>query len=365
MNKEFKDKILLISYGICLFILLTNFRLIILAFSKVLSVSKPFIIGAVIAYVLNIIINILEKKPFKKIKKGKRLISVTTSLLIVVGFIIFLLSVLIPQLQNAGEIFIDNLPKYQETINDINNKYGLSETEINILDIQDNKLGKELINKLSSDSKGLIDFGWNFASSLLSGIVNAFIGIVFAVYILMDKEHLERQIKRVLKKLLKPKMYDKLCDVSSLAHKTFSDFVKVQTLEACILGMLCFIGMLIFRFPYAGTISVVVGFTALVPVFGAFVGLIIGAFLIFMVSPMQALWFIIFFEILQQLENNLVYPRVVGGKIGLPSIWVLVGVTLGGSLFGVFGMLIGVPILSVVYNLIRIEFRKEPPLMDA
>ena len=360
MNKEFKEKLLLVTYGIILFILLTNYNVVFTAIKKLFSVCYPFFIGMVIAYILNIIINMLEDKPLKKFKHGKRIISITASLLIVIGFIILLLSTLIPQIQNAGEIFIDNLPEYQETINNLGNKYGLSEEELNIIDIQDNQLGKEIIKRVKNNSNSLLETGWGFASSIFSGVVNAFIGIVFAVYLLIDKEHLQRQVKKVLKKLIKEKHYNKLLELCTLSHKTFSDFLKVQTLEAFNLGLLCFIGMLIFGFPYAGTISVVVGFTALVPILGAFVGLIVGAFLIFMVSPIQALWFFIFFEVLQQIENNLIYPRVVGGKIGLPSIWVLVAVTVGGSLFGVFGMLIGVPIVSVIYNLIRNEMKKEP-----
>ena len=354
MTKEFKDKLILITYGIVLFILLTNYKVIFEFINKLITISTPFIIGAIIAYVLNIIINMLENKPLKKLKKGKRILSVTISLLMVISFIIILLSTLIPQVQNAGKIFMNNLPEYQETINNLGTKFGLTEEELNIIDLQDNKLGKELISWVN-----IVDMGVNFASSIFNGFVNAFIGIIFAVYILMDKENLERQLKKLLRRLFKEKTFDKICDVSRLAHKTFSSFVKVQCLEACILGILCFIGMLIFGFPYAGTISVVVGFTALVPIFGAFIGLIIGAFLIFMVNPLQSLYFIIFFLILQQLENNLVYPRVVGGKIGLPSIWVLVAVTIGGSLFGVFGMLIGVPIVSVIYTLIRTSIRKE------
>ena len=360
MNKELKDKLLLVTYGVILFIILTNYKIVLEAISKLYSVFYPFIIGMIIAYILNIIVNLLENKPLKKLNKGKRVLSVTLSMLIIISFLILLLSTLIPQIENAGEIFIDNLPKYQETINELGNKYGLSEEEINIIDIQDNKLGKELIKKIKSNSNSLLETGLGFASSILNGFVNAFIGIVFAVYILMDKEHLARQVKKLLRRILKEKHYNKLIDLCTISHKTFSDFIRAQTVEAFNLGLLCFIGMLIFRFPYAGTISVVVGVTALVPILGAFVGLIVGAFLIFMVNPIQALWFFIFFEVLQQIENNLIYPRVVGGKIGLPSIWVLVAVTVGGSLWGVFGMLIGVPILSVIYNLLRTELRKEP-----
>ena len=162
-----------------------------------------------------------------------------------------------------------------------------------------------------------------------------------------------------MKRLSNKKTYEKIVNVFRLSNITFSNFVKVQVLEAFILGFLCFLGMVILRIPYAATISVLVGFTALIPIFGAFIGCIVGAFLIFMVSPLQSVIFIIFFLILQQIEGNFIYPRVVGGKIGLPSIWVLVAVTLGGSIGGIFGMILGVPIVSVVYSLLRTYVNEE------
>ena len=173
------------------------------------------------------------------------------------------------------------------------------------------------------------------------------------LYILIDKENLCRQFKKLFVRLLSKKKYEKTLEIISLSNRTFTNFIKVQFIEACILGILCFMGMLLFSFPYAATISVLVGFTALIPIFGAFIGCVLGAFLIFMVSPVQALFFVGFFLVLQQIEGNFIYPKVVGGKIGLPSIWVLVGVMAGGSVGGVFGMLLGVPILSVVYSLIK------------
>ena len=206
---------------------------------------------------------------------------------------------------------------------------------------------------VTENSANLINMSFGFASSLVEAVTNFFVGLVFAIYVLIEKENLKRQFSKLLDKVLDKKKYEKMIKVLSLTNLTFSNFIKVQFVEACILGILCFIGMICFGLPYAATISVVIGFTALIPIFGAFIGCVLGAFLIFMVSPIDALIFIGFFLVLQQIEGNLIYPKVVGGKIGLPSIWVLVGVIAGGALGGVFGMLVGVPILSVVYALLK------------
>ena len=191
------------------------------------------------------------------------------------------------------------------------------------------------------------------ATSLFSGLVNFCLGFIFAIYVLMQKEKLGRQTKKVLYAYLPEKYADKAVSIGSLAYKTFSNFLSGQCLEACILGMLMFIALSIFRFPYALMISVLTAFTALIPIFGAIIGCVVGAFCIFIVNPMQALWFIILFQVVQQLEGNLIYPHVVGNSVNLPSMWVLVAVTVGGSLMGVAGMLLFIPLCSVLYAVFR------------
>lgn len=174
-----------------------------------------------------------------------------------------------------------------------------------------------------------------------------------ALVLKAQKETLTGQAKKVVRALFSEKWAHWITDVARMTNRTFSNFVTGQLTEAVILGTLCFLGMLIFRLPYAGVISVLVGFTALIPIFGAFIGVGIGAFLILLVSPIKALWFILFFVILQQLEGNLIYPRVVGKSVGLPGIWVLAAVTVGGNAFGLAGMLLAVPLCSVLYTLAR------------
>ena len=353
MEKELKNKVLLVTYIFILALLLINYKWLGSTLETILSVLSPFIIGGIIAFILNVIINMLEKGIFKKVKKGKRALSIISSLVIVFGFIVILLFILIPQIKNAGMILVDNLPEYHRNIYLLGEKIGLTDKQLSFLDIDTTKLMKDITIFVTTNSSNLISFSFGFASSIVGAITNFFLGLVFAIYVLIDKENLIRQVKKLLDKVLSKKKYDKVIDFFSLSNRTFSNFIKVQFVEACILGGLCFIGMLLFSLPYAATISVLVGFTALIPVFGAFIGCIIGAFLIFMVSPIQALIFILFFLVLQQIEGNLIYPKVVGGKIGLPSIWVLVAVMAGGSIGGVFGMLLGVPILSILYTLLR------------
>ena len=353
MNKEMKNKLLLVTYAIVLFVLLLNYQWIISFLGTIGNVMMPFIIGAVIAFILNVIVNMLEDGVLKKVKKGKRPLSIVLSLVIVFGFVVVLLFILIPQLKNAGMIFVENIPEYQETIYELGTKIGLSKEQLAFFELDNNKLRDELTLLVTENSANLINISFGFASSLVEAVTNFFVGLVFAIYVLIEKENLKRQFSKLLDRLLNKKKYEKTIEVLSLTNTTFSNFIKVQFVEACILGVLCFMGMICFGLPYAATISVVIGFTALIPIFGAFIGCILGTFLIFMVSPAQALIFVLFFLVLQQIEGNLIYPKVVGGKIGLPSIWVLVGVIAGGALGGVFGMLIGVPILSVVYALLK------------
>ena len=353
MDKDMKNKFLLVTYIFILGLLLINYEWLGNIFGTITNVLSPFLTGAVIAFILNVIINMLEKGVLKKVKKGKRAISLISSLVIVFGFIVVLLFILIPQLKNAGMIFVDNLPEYHENIYELGRRMGLSNEHLSFLDLDTTKIINDATSFISKNSSNLISFSFGFASSILGAIANFFVGLVFALYILIDKENLCRQFKRLFNRILPKKKYERMLEIISLSNVTFTNFIKVQFIEACILGVLCFLVMLVCGLPYAATISVLVGFTALIPIFGAFIGGALGAFLIFMVSPIQSLIFIGLFLVLQQIEGNLIYPKVVGGKIGLPSIWVLVGVIAGGSLGGVFGMLFGVPVLSVIYTLLK------------
>lgn len=353
-SKDFKDKLILITYAVLLFVFLMNYHWISNIFGFLMKILWPFIIGFIIAFMLNVLVKMLENSILKRLKRSKRVVSIVSSLFLVVGFVIVLLFILIPQVKNAGMIFVENIPEYQETIYYLGKEIGLTEKQLAFIDLENDKIREEFTVLLAKNSDVIIDFSMGFANSIISGVTTFFVGLVFAIYVLLDKENLKRQVKKLLSRVCSERVYKKILDISSLSNITFTNFLKVQVLEACILGGLCFLGMVIFRLPYAATISVLVGFTALIPIFGAFIGCIIGTFLIFMVSPVKAMFFIIFFLVLQQIEGNFIYPRVVGGKIGLPSIWVLVAVMIGGSVGGIFGMLLGVPVVSILYSLLRV-----------
>lgn len=357
-KKEFKDKALLITYAVVLFILLLNMSFIMGLLKYLSGLLAPFITGAIMAFVLNVLVKIYENGIFKKLK-AKRALSVISSIVTVLAIIVFMLGILIPQVKNAGEIFLENIPEYEENITLIGEKMGISSEKLDYVNLANIDWKKEVTKFVSDNRDHILKFSMGFANSVIGIVTNAFIGLVFAIYILLDKERLLRQFSSILKKMCNKKVFDKLMQIGSLSSLTFGNFVKVQCLEAFILGFLCFIGMLLLRLPYAATIAVLVGFTALIPIFGAFIGCIIGAFLIFMISPIKSIIFILFFLILQQIEGNFIYPKVVGGKIGLPSIWVLVAVTIGGAVGGILGMLIGVPLVSVIYSLLRIYVNDE------
>lgn len=352
-KKEFKDKILLITYAVILFIVLLNYRWIGSIIGFITNIMAPFLIGSAMAFILNVLVKMYEDKVFAGLPRAKRGLSVLSSLVTVIAFIVFILLILIPQIQNAGSIFIDNIPEYQENIYYIGEKIGLSKNTLEALNLDNIDWKKEVTKLVSENSDHIIQFSIGFANSALGVITNTVIGLVFCIYVLLDKDNLKRQFCKLFKKVFNSKVYNKIIEICSLSNITFANFVKVQVQEATILGVLCLIGMLLLRLPYAATISVLVGFTALIPIFGAFIGCAIGAFLIFMINPIKSLIFILFFLLLQQIEGNFIYPKVVGGKIGLPSIWVLVAVTIGGSLGGIIGMLLSVPLLSVIYTILK------------
>ena len=356
-DKTRKDIIVIISYIALIIFALVNFSKILSFFFFFFNIFSPFLLGIILAFVLNVLNNFIEKKIFGKIKPGKfwnkmkRPLCITLSLIIVFLMIFFIMNLLIPQLKNSASLFTETLPAYKEDIIGVLNKFDVEEdTIVKIEDYLDN-FGKVITDYIKGNSKDVISVTTEVATSVIGIISKGVITLVFAIYMIAQKETLSRQIGKVMKAYLKPRTIDKIYTIGSLANKTFSNFVTGQCLEALIFGGLVFIGMLIFRFPYASTIAVLLGFTALIPIFGAFIGTAIGFVLILMVSPIKAILFVVFIIILQQIEGNLIYPRVVGKSIGLPGIWVLLSVTVGGSIGGILGMLIATPLCSLLYAL--------------
>ena len=356
-DKTRKDIIIIISYIALVIFALVNFSKIIAFLGKVISIFSPFLLGIILAFVLNVLNNFIEKRIFGKIKpskiwnKIKRPLCITLSLILVFLTIFFVMNLLIPQLKNSASLFTDTLPAYKEDIIGILNKFDVDESTVNKVGEYLDNFGKVITDYIKGNSKDVITVTTEVATSVVNIISKGIITLVFAIYMIAQKETLSRQINKVMKAYLKPKTINKINTVGTLANKTFSNFVTGQCLEALIFGSLVFVGMLIFRFPYASTIGVLLGFTALIPIFGAFIGTAIGFILIMMVSPVKAILFVVFIIVLQQIEGNLIYPRVVGKSIGLPGMWVLLSVTVGGSIGGILGMLIATPLCSLLYAL--------------
>ena len=356
-DKTRKDIIIIISYIALVIFALVNFSKIFAFLGKVISIFSPFLLGIILAFVLNVLNNFIEKKIFGKIKpskiwnKIKRPLCITLSLILVFLTIFFVMNLLIPQLKNSASLFTDTLPAYKEDIIGILNKFDVDESTVNKVGEYLDNFGKVITDYIKGNSKDVITVTTEVATSVVNIISKGIITLVFAIYMIAQKETLSRQINKVMRAYLKPKTINKINTVGTLANKTFSNFVTGQCLEALIFGSLVFVGMLIFRFPYASTIGVLLGFTALIPIFGAFIGTAIGFILIMMVSPVKAILFVVFIIVLQQIEGNLIYPRVVGKSIGLPGMWVLLSVTVGGSIGGILGMLIATPLCSLLYAL--------------
>ena len=358
-DKTRKDIIIIISYIALVIFALVNFSKIIAFLGKVINIFSPFLLGIILAFVLNVLNNFIEKKIFGKIKpskvwnKVKRPLCITLSLILVFLTIFFVMNLLIPQLKNSASLFTDTLPAYKEDIIGILNKFDVDESTVNKVGEYLDNFGKVITDYIKGNSKDVITVTTEVATSLIAIISKAVIAIVFAIYIIAQKETLKRQFNKLMSAYLKPRTVNRINKYASMANTTFSNFVTGQCLEALIFGSLCFLGMLILRLPYATTIAVLLGFTALIPVFGAFIGTFLGAFLILMISPIKAIIFVVFILVLQQIEGNLIYPKVVGKSVGLPGIWVLLSVTIGASVGGILGMLIATPLCSLLYILLR------------
>ena len=355
--KTRKDILFIISYIAIIIFALVNFEKIVTAFNYVINILSPFIVGALLAFILNVLIKFIETKIFGKIKGGKlwkkikRPISITVSLILVGLIIYFVMNLLIPQLRNSVSLFTDTLPEYKEDIINILEKFDVEETTVVKVGEYLDNFTKVITDYIKGNSKDVLSITTEVATSIISIVSKGIISIVFAIYIIAQKETLKRQVDKLMNAYLKPKVSNKIRDIAVMSNKTFSNFVTGQCLEAIIFGLLCFFGMLILKLPYASTISVVIGFTALIPIFGAIIGTVLGAFLILMVSPVKAIIFVVFVIVLQQLEGNLIYPKIVGKSIGLPGMWVLFSVTIGASIAGIWGMLIATPLFSVLYSI--------------
>ena len=332
------------------------------ALSFLTGILKPFILGGALAFILNLPLSFLEKKVFRNLKgrgeKFKRPLSIFLSLVFVLLLILILLLTVVPEVISAFESIISSIPslvtRVESWSNDVltpvlkNNPELLKSLETN----WDSLLSKSL-SFLKDGLSSFLSSTLEAANSLISSITSFVVALIFAIYVLGDKERLERQFRSLLKAYTSKETEEYVLHVFSVLHRSFSSFISGQCLEAVILGSIFILVLSILRFPYSVMIGVVVMFSALLPIVGAFIACFFGAFIILLSSPVKALYFVVIFLIIQQLENNLIYPRVVGSSVGLPALWVFFAVTLGGALFGVLGMLFFIPVFSAVFVLLK------------
>lgn len=364
LDKENTKKIIfIVAIGIVIYLGLQNLGTLFGSLQGLIKILNPFILGACIAFILNVGVNLIETKWIKNKKKNKfiqrikRPLSIFLAMLILFAAIFFVIFLVIPGLIDT----IDSIKTYipgiannvQNWLYDMTNQYPQINDTIKNINIDWNNLDDETMKLLQSWAGTILSSSINILAAIFSGVTNFVIGLIFAVYILLQKEKLGMQFKKIMQAYMKPELMEKTLKIFKVTNSAFTKFITGQVTEACILGFLCFLGMVVLGMPYALTIAVLIGFTALIPIFGAFIGAGIGALLIAVQSPMLALGFIVFIIILQQIEGNIIYPKVVGNSVGLPGIWVMVAVTVGGSLWGITGIAVSVPIASILYALLR------------
>lgn len=360
-KKELKKYLIIGAVAVAVMVIVKNLSYIGSFMSLIFTAFSPLVIGCAIAFVFNIIMSFFERHYFPKSRKKiaektKRPVCLLFSVCIVALGIFLIAKIVVPEVAESCKVLYNTIPdiaerlkewaiKNFENIPDIQKK--ISELDINWATVTEN-----IASFLTSGATGLISSLVGIIGSFTLSITKICVGIAFAIYLLIYKDGIKKGVSRLKNAYLEKKTADKLQHIFDVTNKTFKSFFVGQFTEAIILGFLCSIGMLILRLPYAVMTGTVVGVTALVPIVGAFIGAIIGAFMILTVNPMQAVIFIIFLIILQQIEEKFIYPKVVGSSIGLPGIWVLASITVGGAMSGILGMLLGVPTVAVIYKLV-------------
>ncbi len=365
--KQFTPKnVFILVFGAVLFYCcLQNPQLILSSAGFVTGIILPFALGFAIAFIFNV--------PMKKIEAGltrhtrlrkklRRPAAYLLTLTAVIGVLLLAFFVVIPELTATIMSLMDQIPKGLDNLllllDDTNIAWPEIETFMAQLELDWNNLGQKLLGALQTGAFGVVQSTFSIVGGIVSGFATFFIGFTFSVYLLFQKEALIRQCKKLVYAFLPTAAADRLVYIGGLSATVFSNFLAGQCTEAVILGMMFFVSMLALRMPYALLVGVLIAITALIPIFGAFIGCVVGFFLIVVVNPMQALVFLILFQVLQQIEGNLIYPHVVGGTVGLPSVWVLAAVSVGGSLMGIVGMLLFIPGCSVCYALLREQVGK-------
>ena len=354
----------LIVFTALLVVALWKFDVVLGVLKTIWDIIFPFVLGGAIAFLTNVPMSFLEKKIFENVKKKnkivrklKRPISLILTIVLVVGVIALVMFGVIPQLTRTMGTLVtsinDFIPQMQSWIGEFFHNNQEIMNLVDQIEFDPDQAIKWGISLLGNGAGNMMNTTMSAVGSIVSGVATFFIAFSFACYILFQKEKLHIQIRKVFFAFLPRQKADTFLKVCSLTYRTFANFLAGQCLEAVILGSMFVVTLSILRMPYALLIGILIAFTALIPIFGAFIGCAVGSFLIFMVNPQQAILFVIVFLVLQQIEGNLIYPHVVGESVGFPSIWVLAAVTIGGNLMGIVGMLVFIPLLSVLYTIFR------------
>ena len=354
----------LIVFTALLVVALWKFDVVLGVLKTIWDIIFPFVLGGAIAFLTNVPMSFLEKKIFENVKKKnkivrklKRPISLILTIVLVVGVIALVMFGVIPQLTRTMGTLVtstnDFIPQMQSWIGEFFHNNQEIMNLVDQIEFDPDQAIKWGISLLGNGAGNMMNTTMSAVGSIVSGVATFFIAFSFACYILFQKEKLHIQIRKVFFAFLPRQKADTFLKVCSLTYRTFANFLAGQCLDAVILGSMFVVTLSILRMPYALLIGILIAFTALIPIFGAFIGCAVGSFLIFMVNPQQAILFVIVFLVLQQIEGNLIYPHVVGESVGLPSIWVLAAVTIGGNLMGIVGMLVFIPLLSVLYTIFR------------
>lgn len=331
--------------------------------TTLVGAASPLIIGCVIAYVVNLLMAVYERWYFPRsdrprLVKSRRPLCMLAAFITVAAIVAVVVILIVPQLISCIKLLIAEIPAAADyLITQLDKLDFVSDDLVSSLESID---WKSRLDQILEGLGSVMDIVMSTVLSVFNGVVTTVLALIFAVYLLASKEKLSRQFDRLLHYGLRSRLYDGVLYVLNVLNDCFRKYIVGQCTEAVILGSLCTVGMLIFGFPYATMIGALIAFTALIPVAGAYIGAGVGAFIILMASPIKALWFLIFILILQQIEGNIIYPKVVGSSLGLPALWVLAAVTIGGGLFGIAGMLLGVPLAAAVYRILRENIPQKP-----
>ena len=358
-DNKFKQSLLLIVIGVLLMSALLNFSEVLGVFNLMIGLFMPLLVGGAIAFIMNVPMSFFERQ-IDRLSGGRRnrfLEKIKSPLCIIITFAIF-----VGAIYFIGNVIFPNLVESVKSIAAVvQQSYPGWITALDEKGINTDLLEKyfpeidtaKIVDTLKSSASTILSTAGQAATSVFSVMTNFVLGLIFAIYILAAKKSWGRQARQMAYAYLSKSRADNVCEIASLAYRTFANFLSGQCLEAVILGCMFFVVLFIGNFPYAATIAVVIGSMALIPYVGAFMGLFVGCLLIAVVSLKQMFWFIIVFLIVQQVEGQIIYPRVVGGSVGLPAIWTLFAVIVGGNISGILGMVIFIPIFSVIYALLR------------